>query len=98
MRISAVIPLFPLIPVGAPLDAAAPAAVPRSDRRSLGLLGGIAQKREEALIRTVAHLIDGHDWEFSWDPRGLRLTHDGHTLVLGIPAVFLEFLDGTSGA
>lgn len=49
--------------------------------------------REEALIRTVTHLIDSHDWEFSWDPRGLRLTHDTHTLVLGIPAVFLEFLE-----
>jgi len=54
--------------------------------------------REEALIRTVTHLIDRHDWEFSWDPRGLRLTHDAHTFVLGIPAVFLEFLDGTSTA
>ena len=48
--------------------------------------------REEGLIRTVTHLIDSHDWEFSWDPRGLRLTHDMHTFVLGIPAVFLEDL------
>jgi hypothetical protein len=48
--------------------------------------------REEALIRTVTHLIDGHDWEFSWDPRGLRVTHDAHTLVLGVPAVFAEYL------
>ena len=54
--------------------------------------------REDGLIRTVTHLVDSHDWEFSWDPRGLRLTHDAHTFVLGIPAVFLEFLDGTSGA
>ena len=54
--------------------------------------------REKALIRTVTHLIDSHDWEFSWDPRGLRLTHDAHTLVLGIPAVFLEYLEGTSEA
>jgi hypothetical protein len=54
--------------------------------------------REEALIRTVTHLIDSHDWEFSWDPRGLRLAHDAHTVVLGIPAVFLEFLEGTSRA
>jgi hypothetical protein len=51
------------------------------------------QIREDALIRTVTHLIDGHDWEFSWDPRGLRLSHDAHTLVLGIPAVFLEYLE-----
>ena len=54
--------------------------------------------REEALIRAVTHLIESHDWEFSWDPRGLRLTHDAHTFVLGIPAVFLEFLEGTSEA
>ncbi len=51
--------------------------------------------REDALMRTVTHLIDRHDWELSWDPRGLRLTHDGHSLVLGIPAVFLEYLDGS---
>ena len=49
--------------------------------------------REAALIRTVTHLIDCHDWEFSWDPRGLRLTHDAHTLVLGLPAVFLQYLE-----
>jgi hypothetical protein len=54
--------------------------------------------REEALIRTVTHLIDRHDWEFSWDPRGLRLTHDTHTFVLGIPAVFLEYLDDAAKA
>ena len=47
--------------------------------------------REDGLIRTVTHLIDCHGWEFSWDARGLRLTHDAHTFVLGIPAVFLEY-------
>jgi hypothetical protein len=51
--------------------------------------------REDALIRAVTHLTDRHDWEFSWDPRGLRLTHDEHSLVLGIPAVFLEYLEGS---
>jgi len=49
--------------------------------------------REEALIRAITHLIDCHHWECSWDPRGLRLTHDEHTFVLGIPAVFSEYLD-----
>jgi hypothetical protein len=49
--------------------------------------------REEALIRTVTHLIERHGWELSWDLRGLRLTHDAHTFVLGIPAVFLEYLE-----
>lgn len=50
--------------------------------------------REDALIRTITHLIDTHHWEFSWDPRGLRLTHDAHTFVLGVPAVFREYLAG----
>ena len=54
--------------------------------------------REEALIRTVTHLIDRHEWEFRWDPRGLRLTHDAHTFVLGIPAVFLEYLEDSPRA
>jgi hypothetical protein len=48
--------------------------------------------REDALARTITHMIDPHHWEVSWDPRGLRLTHDAHTFVLGIPAVFLEYL------
>jgi hypothetical protein len=54
--------------------------------------------REEGLIRTVTHVIDGHGWELSWDPRGLRLSHGAHTLVLGIPAVFIEYLEGSSKA
>ncbi len=54
--------------------------------------------REEALIRTVTHLIDSHDWDFSWDPRGLRLTHEAHTFVLGIPAVFRDYLQDSPAA
>ena len=50
--------------------------------------------REEALLRTVTHLIDTHDWEFSWDPRGIRMTHDAHTLVLGLPAILLDYVAG----
>ena len=51
--------------------------------------------REAALIRTVTHMVDCHGWEFSWDPRGLRLCHEAHALVLGIPAVFAEYLQGS---
>ena len=54
--------------------------------------------REEALIRTITHLIDCHDWDFSWDPRGLRLNHDAHTFVLGLPAVLVEYLEGSPQA
>jgi hypothetical protein len=48
--------------------------------------------REEALIRAITHMVDTHHWDCRWDPRGLRLTHDAHTFVLGIPAVFREYL------
>jgi hypothetical protein len=48
--------------------------------------------REEALIRAITHLVDTHHWELSWDPRGLRMTHDEHTFVLGVPAGLLEYL------
>lgn len=53
------------------------------------------QMREEALIRTIEHLIDIHHWALSWDQRGLRLSHQSHTLVLGVPAVFQEYLQGS---
>jgi hypothetical protein len=53
--------------------------------------------REDALARTVGHMVDLHHWELSWDPRGLRMTHDAHTFVLGVPAVFLEYLRGEPG-
>ena len=54
--------------------------------------------REEALIRTITHMLDEHAWEFSWDERGLRLTHAAHTFVLGIPAVFRDYLAGAPRA
>ena len=56
------------------------------------------QMREEALIRTITHLTETHHWEFSWDPRGLRLTHDAHTFVLGVPPVFVRYLEGSPAA
>jgi hypothetical protein len=55
------------------------------------------QMREEGLIRTITHLTGTHHWAFSWDPRGLRMTHDAHTFVLGIPAVFLDYLGDNPG-
>jgi hypothetical protein len=54
--------------------------------------------REEALIKTITSLTDCHGWELSWDPRGLRLSHEAHTFVLGIPAGFREYLHGSPGA
>lgn len=51
--------------------------------------------REEALLRTVSHLVNLHGWTLSWDVRGIRLTHDERSFVLGVPPVFTEYLDGT---
>jgi hypothetical protein len=50
--------------------------------------------REDALLATISHLVETHGWALGWAPRGLRLAHDTHTLVLGIPPVFREFLAG----
>ena len=60
-------------------------------------LDATRQMREEALIRTITHLVDSHQWKLSWDPRGLRMTHDAHTFVLGAPAVFLDYLGDGPG-
>lgn len=49
--------------------------------------------REEALLRTITHLVDIHDWKLSWDPRGIRLSHEAHTFVLGVPASFRAYLE-----
>ncbi len=56
------------------------------------------QMREEALMRAITHLTDTHHWAFSWDPRGLRMTHEAHTFVLGLPAALLDYLGGGSPA
>jgi len=48
--------------------------------------------REQGLLLAITHLTDAHHWEFSWDPRGLRMTHGTHTVVLGLPGVFLDYL------
>ena len=50
--------------------------------------------REDALIAAVEYLIETHHWTLSCDPRGLRVSHHGHTLVLGVPVTIREYLDG----
>jgi hypothetical protein len=54
------------------------------------------ERREEALLIAVGHLVDRHGWELSWDPRGIRLDHDEHSFVLGTPAVFTKYLESAS--
>jgi hypothetical protein len=49
--------------------------------------------RQEGVLRTVSHLVDMHGWALSWDPRGVRLSHGAHSLVLGVPATVQRYVD-----
>jgi hypothetical protein len=53
---------------------------------------GDREKRQRALLLTVAYVLDNHGWELSWHARGLELRHGVHALVLGVPPLFQEFL------
>ncbi len=61
-------------------------------------LGLTRDQREAGLLEAVAHIIDCHGWTLTWDMRGIRLTHEKHSLVLGAPPTFADYLAGTSGA
>lgn len=50
--------------------------------------------REASLLRAVGHLVETHGWILSWDPRGVRLSHAGRHLVLGIPDSFRAYVSG----
>jgi hypothetical protein len=49
--------------------------------------------RETGLLTALTRNVDAHGWTFSWDARGLRLTNDGHTLVLGLPPTVLDYVE-----
>ncbi|MFC6239250.1 hypothetical protein [Longivirga aurantiaca] len=53
------------------------------------------EERRRGLLLTVTHLLELHDWEPAWDEggRGLRLSHGGHSLTLGITPNLREFLE-----
>jgi hypothetical protein len=55
-------------------------------------------ERGEALVAAATHLIDLAGWRAAWDPRGVRLTHDTHSLVLGVPRRLADFVTGTAAA
>jgi hypothetical protein len=52
------------------------------------------EDRERALLESIQHFIDCRGWTVTWDPRGLRLRHDEHSLVLGVPANLAAYLSG----
>lgn len=50
-----------------------------------------AELRASALLQTVSRFVELHGWVLAWDPRGLRLSHADHTVVLGVPPLLREF-------
>ncbi|MDT7547486.1 MAG: hypothetical protein QOE99_3596 [Actinomycetota bacterium] len=50
--------------------------------------------RESSLLLTIERLIDCHGWQLSWAPRGLRVAHEAHSVVLGCPPVFNSYVQG----
>ncbi len=50
--------------------------------------------REAGLLQAIRHTVDCHDWNLTWHPRGLLVSHGKHQVVLGIPRTFGEYLDG----
>jgi hypothetical protein len=58
--------------------------------------GWTAELRKDALLRTVSHLIDLHGWTLAWEDRGIRLAHGTHALVLGAPANFSSYAEGST--
>jgi hypothetical protein len=57
-----------------------------------------AAERGEAVAAAATHLVDLAGWQAAWDPRGLRLTHRRHSLVLGVSSSLANFVAGTAAA
>jgi hypothetical protein len=51
-----------------------------------------AEKRQY-FIEAVTKFIDLHGWVVTCHPRGLRLSHDDHQIVLGLPPAVYAYLE-----
>ena len=49
-------------------------------------------ERRKYLLEAVSRFTDMHGWVATWHPRGLRLEHDDHQIVLGVPAAVHSYL------
>ena len=50
-------------------------------------------QRRSLLLETLGRDVDTRGWELDWDPRGLRLRHEGRGLVLGLPPKVKAFVE-----
>ena len=51
-----------------------------------------AAEAGRALVASLTYLLDTHGWEVSWDARGIRLHHENHDVVLGVPDNLLDYV------
>ena len=49
--------------------------------------------RARDVVASVTHLLDVHGWSVCCDDRGVRLSHESHSLVLGVPGGILSYVD-----
>ena len=49
-------------------------------------------ERERAVLSAATYPLDLHGWNVGMSPRGLRLFHADHSLVLGLPPNVVEYL------
>lgn len=50
-------------------------------------------EKRKYFIEAVTKFHDLHGWVVSCHPRGLRLTHDDHQIVLGLPLPVYSYLE-----
>lgn len=49
--------------------------------------------RKDGLLRALSDIGDMHGWVLSWDERGVRVSHNVHSLVLGLPANVKRYVE-----
>lgn len=89
-----------LAPVTLALDAALDELAPLTGDQLVGLvelrtgeLPTTPDERAAAMLRTVCRGIDTRGWVTGWTPRGLRVSHGRHQVVLGVPANVRAYLE-----
>ena len=53
-----------------------------------------AAARPALVLDMLTRALETHGWELSWVPRGLRVSHAEHHLVLGVPHNVRAYLNG----
>ncbi len=54
----------------------------------------VPSARMELFLQSIAHLIPLHGWELAYEPRGVRVRHGDHSLVLGVPDCVRDYVAG----